>query len=130
MNLLRLSIFLLLTISLSSCGSDDEDSVNCVVSDWVGVYDGKVNCDGTEEDVTVTITASGADAIVIVYETATLTTEFDPLSPEGCNLNATSSAGGLSLSVDASLDGDNFNFEEILSDGGNTSNCTIAATRK
>lgn len=129
MNLLRLSFFLILTMTIAACGSDDDSAMSCDQSDWVGVYTGTIDCDGTSEDVTVTITASGSEAIIIKYETTTVETEFDPLTPEGCDLNASSSAGGITLTVEASLDGDDLTFKDVLTVAGSTETCNITATR-
>ena len=54
-------------LSFAACNSDD-DSSGCTQADWVGTYNGTVDCNGVEEDVTVTITASGSDAVIIRYE--------------------------------------------------------------
>ena len=130
MNFFRLSFFLLLVVAMTACGKDDDGTVTCTQSDWVGTYEGTLDCDGTVEDVTVTITASGADAIIIVYETTTVTAEYDPLTPDACDLTATSSDIGISLTVDAALDGNKLAFSEVLTLGGSTSTCDITATRK
>ena len=129
MNLLKLSFLLVLAVTFTACGSDDDSEPVCVQSDWVGTYSGTVDCDGTVEDVTVTITASGADAIVIKHETSTVETEFDPLTPTGCDLDRTASSGGFTVTVDATLDDDKLSFVEILTDGNTTTTCTITATR-
>ena len=130
MKLSKLALFLMLVVAFASCKNDDESPTNCTQSDWVGTYDGTLNCNGASEDVTVTITASGSEAIVIKYETANLETEFDPLTPNGCNLDVSQSDQGITLSVNAELDGDNLTFSEDLTIGGGTSSCDITATRQ
>ena len=130
MKLLRLSIFLALVMAMTACNKDDDDASTCTQSDWVGTYKGTQDCDGDTENVTVTIIARGSNEITIKYETATVTTEFNPLTPAGCDLDQTDSAGGLTLVVDASINGDQLTFKDILSDGSTTTTCTITATRQ
>ena len=129
MNLLKLSFSLLLIFTLAACG-DDDSAPACTQSDWVGTYMGTQDCDGNTEDVTVTITASGSDAIIVEYQSLNGDAEFDPLTPNGCNLDRTESAGGNTLTVDANLDGNNLNFIDIIALGTTTATCTITATRQ
>jgi len=129
MNLLRLSFLLVLVFSLVACGDDDEGAGSCTQADWVGTYTGTSDCDGLTEDVTVTITANGSDAVDIVWETPTVETEYDPINLNGCNLNQSDSTGGLSISVDATLNGDNLTLTEIITNTGNSSTCELTATR-
>lgn len=129
MNLLKLSFLLVLLVAFSACGDDEETNV-CAQADWVGSYTGSQVCDGADaEDATVTITASGTDAIVIITNVPGLESEYDPLTPDNCDLNVSQTDSGITLSVDATIDGDNLSFTEVLSAGGNTSTCTITATR-
>lgn len=131
MKLLKLSFILLLVSVFAACGGDDESgSGDCVQADWVGVYTGTINCDGTgEEDVTVTITASGTDAVIIKYETATLESEFDPYTPDGCEIDDTQSQSGISLTVEATLDGNTLTFKDILGTSLANITCSLTATK-
>jgi hypothetical protein len=128
MNLLRLSFLLLLAVTYASCGDDDDPT--CVQADWVGTYTGTITCDGDTEDVTVAITASGSDAVFIEYSTMTVDVSYtEPITLENCNLELTGSDMGITVSIAASLDGDNVSLTEIFSGSGFESNCTITATR-
>ena len=129
MNFLKLSLVAVFAFVLASCG--DNVSKNCAQSNWVGTYTGTVDCDGTVENVTVTVTASGDDAIVIKYSTDFVDTEYEPLTPEGCDLDYsdTDATLGLTVSIDGTLDENNLNFTETISDGTDSSICTISATR-
>lgn len=130
MNFLRLAFILMLFIGLSNCKKNDDDAATCTQADWVGTYSGTIDCDdGSSESVTVTITADGTADIVIEHATVSVTTEYDPLTPSNCNIDVSNSAGGFSVSINASLDGNNLEIEETLSGGGNSSTCTITATR-
>lgn len=122
-------LFFVSIFALTSC-SDDDPVSTCTQSDWVGTYTGTIDCDGTMEDVTVNITASGTDAIVIKYETDTQETEYDPLTPDACKIENSGTLGGITASVDLTLDGDNLTLIETLSGGGVTSNCDLTATRQ
>ncbi|MFT4667273.1 MAG: major membrane immunogen (membrane-anchored lipoprotein) [Gammaproteobacteria bacterium] len=127
MKLLKLSLMLVLVSLFAACG--DDDSNECTQSDWVGIYTGTAICDGVSEDVTVTITASGTDKIIITYETTNLEAEYDPLDYSGCDINEAQSAGTTSLTVDASIDGDNFSLTEVITIGAATSTCTLTASK-
>lgn len=126
MNLLKLTFCLVLAIGFMACDKDDK---NCTQADWVGTYEGTIECDGVEEDVVVRITASGSENIIIEYETSVLIVEYDPLNPDECNLDYSASDSGITLSVDASLNGDNFTLEERYTALGITATCNITATR-
>ena len=130
MNFLKLTILSLFIVAFSACGKDDDGPVICTQSDWVGVYEGTIDCDGTTEDVNVTITANGAEDIIIVYTTSSVTTSYDPLKPNACELNASGTVGGLSSSIDAMLEGDDLTITEVISGGGTTSTCNLTAKRK
>lgn len=121
--------FLVMGMLLISPGCKKDDDNKCTQSDWVGTYKGTVTCDGTSEDVTLTITASGAAAIVIKYETANGTTEYDPQTPDGCKLNISGTDGGITATINATLDGSKLTLSESLSGGGITSSCNITVTR-
>lgn len=128
MNLLKLTCCLALAVGFIACDKDDDKE--CTPADWVGTYEGTIECVGAvEENVVVTITASGTNNIIIQYETATITVEYDPLPPNSCNLDFSDSAGGISLTIDADLDGDHLTLEEVYSDGSVTANCVIHASK-
>ena len=129
MKLLQVSIFFLFMFALAACSDDDESVNNCMLSDWVGTYTGIKNCFGVKEDVILSITANGPDAIIVRYESASVETVYDPLTPDGCKIDITNAGGSLTYSVDASLDGDNLIFTNIVTGGGADFNCTITATR-
>ena len=129
MKLFKLTFFLAIALFVTACGDDDSSPSTCTQSDWVGTYEGTVDCDGTVEDVTVNITANGTDNIVIIYETATVETEYDPLPPDGCSLNNTGTGNGLTVTVSATLDGDDLTLNESFTDGSITSICDLTATR-
>lgn len=118
-----------LVLTTISC-KKDKDSDSCSQSDWVGTYAGTVTCDGTTEDVTVTITANGSSNIDIKYETGFSSTEIDDLAPSGCSLSRSGSFGGFSSTVNATLDGDKLTFSDETSFGGTTETCSITANRK
>jgi hypothetical protein len=130
MNLLRLAFCAILALSLASCDKDDDIQKDCTQADWVGVYVGTIECGGVSEGVTVTITASGASSIVIAYETNTLTSEYDPLMPNKCDLNVSDSGGGTSISVDANINNGKFTMDEMYTISGTTVTCKIDASRQ
>jgi hypothetical protein len=130
MNFLRLAFCAVLALSLTSCDKDDDVQKDCTQADWVGVYVGTIECAGGSEGVTVTITASGASSIIIAYETNTLTSEYDPLMPNKCDLNVSSSAGGDEISIDANVNNGKFTMDETYTLSGNTVTCKIDATRQ
>lgn len=130
MNFLRLSFFLMFIVALSSCNKDDDDgAATCAQSDWVGTYSGTMECDGASEDVTITITASGTDDIIVKYETTTVSAEYSPTTPSNCNLDFSGTDQGVTVTLDASLDGDKLEMEESFSAAGTTSICNLSATR-
>ena len=131
MNYFSRFMMLVFAITLAACGGDDDSAKNCAQSDWVGTYTGTVTCDNDPaENVTVTITADGANAIVIKYETTLVETEYDPLTPNSCDLEQSLTQGGASATIDAMLDGNTFTLNEVLTVGGVTSTCDITATRQ
>ncbi|MEO1260957.1 MAG: hypothetical protein AAFZ15_19310 [Bacteroidota bacterium] len=130
MKLLKFAFFLAVALTLSACGDDDSSSPSCTQDDWVGTYTGTVDCDGVTEDVTVNITASGDNAVLVMYETATFTVEFEAITPDGCEIDQSQSAVGLSLTVEATLNGDDLSFKDVITYGGTTATCTIDATRQ
>lgn len=125
MKILRASFFILLTLSIFSCSKDDD----CVQSDWVGTYTGTINCDGVEDDVTVTITADGSEDIVVQYETESFFTEYEALTPDGCSLSFSATQAGISGSVDLELDGDDLSISESFTFGTETTLCDLDVTK-
>lgn len=131
MNFSKLSFLFLLIVAMAACKDDDDSPAICTQSDWVGIYEGTIDCDGSEEAVTVTIAANGAAALDISYTTATLTTEYtEPITPVSCSVNINSSDAGVSLKLDVSLEGDKLTLNEVITDGSTTSTCELTATRK
>ena len=106
MNLFKLLFALVLVFSITACNDDDEPV--CIQADWIGTYSGTIDCDGATEDVAVTITASGSDAVIIAYESTsgavTLSAEYDPITISECTLSNEASQSGITLKVDASID--------------------------
>ncbi|PHN00884.1 hypothetical protein [Flavilitoribacter nigricans] len=130
MKYLKVTLFLMVLLAVSSCKKDDDTMTTCTPADWVGTYVGTIDCDGNTEDITVTITASGTDDIIISYQTATVSADYDPLPPDGCDLDISASGGGFTASVDGELDGNSLTFTETISDGTNTTSCSVTATRQ
>ena len=118
-------LFLFFVLSLVSCGEDA-----CTQENWIGTYTGTIICDGNSEEVTVMITASGNESVVIRYESATISTEYSALPIMECALSASSSAGGLNVNITSTLDGNDLVINEIISvDGGSTDTCNIVASK-
>lgn len=125
MNFFKLSLFVLLAMSWSACGEDDM-IVPCSQAAWRGTYTGTIDCNGSQEAVTLTITANGPDALQIRYRTALNSTEInDPIMPNECMIDATISSGAM---ISAELDGNNITFTEEIS-GTFSSTCVIMATK-
>ncbi|TXF85685.1 hypothetical protein FUA23_20225 [Neolewinella aurantiaca] len=134
MKVLKLSLFLFAILSITACGDDDDQmAAVCSQSDWVGTYSGTITCvedgDTDTEDVTVTITASGADNIIVSYEQPGITTTYDPLPFTNCEFSLTASEQGITLTSTGETDGNNITLTEIYSAGTESSTCTIEATR-
>lgn len=131
MKTFKLSLLLLAILSIAACSDDDDSVSTCIQSDWVGTYTGTIDCNGTTEDVTITVTASGTSNVVVSYQSATIQTTYDPLPFSDCDLDATASGSGVNVSLEADLDGNNLTMEEIISDttGVATSTCMLTATR-
>jgi hypothetical protein len=131
MNLSKLSILFAILVALSAC-KEEEPTVTCMQSDWVGSYMGTQECDGTSEALTLNITASGTDAVIIKYEIAdsisSVTVEYDPIAPSDCGITYTETDPTipLTISLDATLDGDKLTLTENF-DGDI---CTVTATRQ
>lgn len=133
MKLFKLSFLLLALLTAAACNDDDDSMMVCSQSDWVGTYTGTADCDGDVEDVTITIAADGTENIAIEYvigdSTLTVTTTYDPLPFSSCSLDNTATAGGLTATVDADVNGDEIVITETISDGTATSTCLLTATR-
>lgn len=136
-NLLKLSILLALGFGINACKDKEEPSVTPVVntstckqSDWVGSYSGIMDCDGDTATTVFTISASGSDALIIKYDQENLSAEFDPITPSGCKLDKTTSESGITLHVEANIDGDKLTFKEIFTFDGESDTCMTTAMRK
>jgi len=116
---------LVLVLGFVSC-SDDDDA--CLQSDWLGTYEGTIECDGVEEDVTVVITARGNDALAVTYETSILSASFEPLTPTECEFIGQDETGSTTIEIE--LDGNKFSFTETTVSAGVTTSCEIDATRQ
>ena len=128
MKFLKLSILLLAVLCFNACGDDDADPV-CTQAEWTGTYEGSIDCAGDTEDAVVTITASGTNDVIIIFETPSYTIEYDPLTPSGCDIDRTDTDMGITLTVDVVLDGDNFTLIQTVSSDTGTNLCTLTATR-
>lgn len=117
----------MLVLVVAACNDDDTD--DCIQSDWVGTYTGTAICDGTTDSVSVTITASGSEAVIIEYELGGLTTTYDPITPVGCVIDYSATQNGLTADLDATLNMDNLTFTDVLSGNGQSITCNITATR-
>lgn len=126
MKIQKLLPCLILILLLTACSKDDD----CTQMDWVDTYVGTVDCDGTVEDVTIIITASGSDAVIIESETVTVTTTYEAITIDGCELNLSDSALGFSADIEAELNGNQLSISESFSGGGFDSECKYTATRQ
>ncbi len=129
MKTFKLSLLLLAILSIAACSDDDDGMTTCLQSDWVGTYSGTVDCDGVTEDVTVTVAASGTANLLVSYQSPTVQTNFDPLPFSNCDLVATATGAGFTVTLDADLAGNQLTLEEVISDSTSTSTCLITATR-
>ena len=116
-------------MAMAIMNSVDESAKSCSQTDWVGTYLGTRDCDGIVEKVTVIITASGSNSIIIKVESPGLESEYDPLTPDGCKVNNINSKDGLTATVDASLNSDKLTLKWILSDSDNSATCITTAIR-
>lgn len=131
MNLFKFFTLAIMLTVFVACGDDDE---GCVQADWVGTYSGTVSCtdDGVtfdEENVTLTITASGTDRLIISYITPSLTNEIDPLSFNDCELIFNIGQSGATQAFIAELDGENLYYEEHFVSNTNAFICEFTVTR-
>ncbi len=82
------------------------------------------------EDVTVTITASGDEDILVGYETSSTIVSFtNPQTPVGCTVSVVLTEQDEYYSLGIELDGDDLTLEEIVESNGLGTNCKITATR-
>jgi len=120
----KFAILVILITFVSSC-KDDNNSA-CSQAAWIGTYTGSQSCDGTIEDVIVTITASDdvENAVNIKYESnGSALTIFD-LERDECNIYSESA-----FAIDISLDGDDLTYITTYPSTSSLSVCTIIATR-
>lgn len=133
MNILKSSFLLLALLFIASCGEDDDQPVVCGQSDWVGTYTGTIDCGSGELVATASIIASGADNIILSYVSVdtvgTETLTFDPLPFDGCDLDATASGGGDTVTLEADLNGDELTINTTVTSTAGTSTCRVVATR-
>ncbi|RME96793.1 MAG: hypothetical protein D6772_11395 [Bacteroidetes bacterium] len=122
-------LFLPLLLTLSSCGNDDDLVPPCALSRWAGTYTGSADCNGVNEDVTVTITTSGEDVITINYATRSRTSNSGQLIPIDCEVNYFSSTGSVTTIWEAELDGDEVSITERVTGVGGEFVCSITASR-
>ncbi len=130
MKALQLASLLLFVFLTTATSCEDDEDIVCLQSNWIGTYSGVIDCAGTEEDLTLTITADGADNIVISYETPTTTVSFTPIPFNNCDLEASFTQDNLTISIASNLTGGEvLNLMQTIVDGTTTSVCEIAATR-
>lgn len=129
-NLLTVLFFAFFLMTIISCGDDDDGMTGCTQSDWVGTYEGTVDCDGETEDVVVTVMSSGTEDVIILYETPTVEAEYDPLTPDGCEILESVSDAGLTLTVDIRVNGDEFFLYEEWAGDTESIYCDLSATRQ
>ena len=131
MKLFKLSLLLVLVSFFTACSDDDDDSnsKNCVQSDWIGTYTGTQNCNGDLIDIVVEVTASGSDNLVISTFTDDVDIEYDPIPYNNCDLSQSSTEQGLTLSIEASVNGNVITLNESISASGSSSTCVTTATK-
>lgn len=131
MNLSKLSLILGCAIILIASCKKEGEPTTCTQADWVGTYEGTVDCDGEVEDASVTILARGVDSILVQYQTITTITSFTLFKVDSCEINSLGATiDGVTSGVDLSLDGDNFSLQSRLFTAGELINCEVVATRK
>jgi len=130
MKTLKIASLFLFVFLTNATSCEDDDILVCLQSDWAGTYMGSINCAGDVEDVTITISADGADNLVLSYETPTISVNFDPLPFNNCTLDATATQDSISVSINALLPFDGtIEISQTTTNGPNTSVCTITATK-
>ena len=129
MKFLKLCFFSAVVLFAVACDNDGE---TCISSDWVGTYTGTADCDGTVSNTAVTITESSS-LITIEYvvsdSTGSITTTYPATAIDGCAYSLTQSDNGLTMTVAASIDGDNLSINEVITNGTDTFTCDVTATR-
>lgn len=126
MDFIRVSFFSFMILALSWSSCDDDSIVPCSQEAWRGTYNGIIDCNGSQEEVTLIITASGTDAIRIRYQTALSSTVImDPITPNECVFDAATPTGTM---ISAELDGNSITYTEVIS-GVFSSTCVITATK-
>jgi len=89
MKLLKLICFFSILAILGACKDGDEDYKNCKSSDWIGTYSGTIKYVTSQDstvDVNLTVSLSGDDDLIFVYETAGSSVEFNPLKQHECSI--------------------------------------------
>ncbi len=130
---MKLVYFSFLIILCGFCAACGEQEPDCLQSDFVDSYLGTMECVGTAaEEVTVTITAEGTNAVNFAYEAPSGTGSFtDAFTVESCDLERVLTDSGFTSTVRISLEGDKLSYSEVILDalGVELSNCTILASR-
>ena len=101
-------LFLIISVFLLSCGEDDNnDKINtCTQAEWLGTYAGTEDCNGTTDDATVAITASG-DSIIMAISNPSSTVTTPAIAIDNCTISESVDLGGtFPLELDVSLDTD------------------------
>ena len=130
MQLLKFSTCLFVLLTWAACNGDDDSSPSCIQADWVGTYTGTVQCDTEDaEIVNVTISESGSNTVNIDYATFSANSFFPSLPIEECGIDFSQTDQGLTLTVSATLDGNNLTFTETISSASNSSTCSIIASK-
>ena len=130
----KLYFLLLLAVVFTGSACEDDDGMMmpvCTQDTWVGNYSGTVSCDdgATSTPITITITASGTDAVAIRTQSNSTSTFYDPITIDNCTLMNSGTLGGVTASVEVTLDGDNLTIRDVTMGGGFDEDCTITATR-
>lgn len=131
MNIVKLTFFAFFIVGFSACNKEDDTPATCTQSDWVGVFEGDIDCDGDKGIVLLTITPSGSNSIYITYTTAGATTTYtSPLTLDNCSVKASGTDAGLTISVDATLSGKKLTLKETITGSGQTYTCNLSMTKK
>ncbi|MEM1320327.1 MAG: hypothetical protein AAGG75_08720 [Bacteroidota bacterium] len=129
MKLLKLSLVFLVALFWGACNNDDESS--CDQNGWLGTYTGTTDCLSGDEEVTVTITASGSEDLLMRYETATGGVDIGPFVIDGCKATRSSmDPSSLDSFVgELELDGGNLSYTQTRTVAGTASSCTFDANK-
>jgi len=132
MNLLKLFIISAFLLVLSGCKDDDPlPEPECTQADWLGTYVGTRSCETVlGADVTITILASGSNDIIVSWETSDDSGEYEPFTPNICVIDYSSPDLGLTLTMDATLDGDNIEFSGISQTSSEYFTCNMSVVRQ